>query len=134
MILIGAEHQRFFALVDLVHEDLHPVGFTLFNLNLLVEVGFNKALTDSERVEQLARFSKKVKESLLKILKSGNLPAAAAAAAAAGVGLSQGALSSADAGSAATAAARSWSMLRNAGVWCEVCLFVLKTRPRKTQT
>ena len=44
MVLRGAEDQRFFALVDLVHEQLHAVSFPLFDLYDLVEVGFRVAL------------------------------------------------------------------------------------------
>jgi len=40
MILRGAEYQRFLVLVDLLHEQLYPVGFAFFNLNDFVKVGF----------------------------------------------------------------------------------------------
>ena len=42
--LVGAEHQRFFVLVDLLHEDLHTLFFALANLDDLVEVFFLVAL------------------------------------------------------------------------------------------
>ena len=44
MVLRGAEDQRFFPLVDLVHEQLHAVRFALLDLDDLVEVGFRIAL------------------------------------------------------------------------------------------
>ncbi len=44
VVLGGAEDQRFFVLVDLLHEQLHAVGFTFLDLDDLVEVGFHIAL------------------------------------------------------------------------------------------
>ena len=38
MILGGAENQRLLALIDRIHEELHAVGFALFDLDDLVEV------------------------------------------------------------------------------------------------
>ena len=38
MLLRGAEHQGLLALVDLVHEELHPVGLTLLDLDDPIEI------------------------------------------------------------------------------------------------
>ena len=40
VVLSGAEDQRLLALVDLLHEDLHPLLLALLDLDDLVEVGF----------------------------------------------------------------------------------------------
>ena len=40
MILGGAEDDGFFVLVDLIHEDLHALGFAFFDLDDAVEIGF----------------------------------------------------------------------------------------------
>jgi len=45
VILGRAKDQRFFILVDLVHEYLHAVRFTFLDLDDLVEVGFRVALS-----------------------------------------------------------------------------------------
>jgi hypothetical protein len=46
MILRGTEDKRFFLLIDLIHEQLDPVGLAFFDLNDLVEVGFFEVIAD----------------------------------------------------------------------------------------
>ena len=46
MILCSTEDERFFALVDLIHEQLHAVRFSCPDLYDLVKVGFRIALPD----------------------------------------------------------------------------------------
>ena len=48
MVLCGAEDQRLFLLVNLLHEHLHAVRFALLDLDDLVEVGFRVALSGSQ--------------------------------------------------------------------------------------
>ena len=45
VVLGSAEDQRFFVLVDLLHEELHALRFAFFDLDDLVEVGFGVALS-----------------------------------------------------------------------------------------
>ena len=45
VVLGGAEDQRLFVLVDLLHENLHAVRFTFLDLDDLVEIGFRVALS-----------------------------------------------------------------------------------------
>jgi hypothetical protein len=45
MVLCCTENQRFFALVDLLHEQLHPVRFAFLDLYDLVEIGFRITLS-----------------------------------------------------------------------------------------
>ena len=41
VLLAGAEDQRLLFLIDLRHEDLHPLPFTSLNFQLLVEVALS---------------------------------------------------------------------------------------------
>ncbi len=43
VVLRGAEDQRLLALVDLLHEELHPVRFAFLDLDDLVEVRFRRS-------------------------------------------------------------------------------------------
>ena len=47
VVLRGAEDQRLFVLVDLLHEELHAVRFAFLDLDDLVEVGLRVALSGS---------------------------------------------------------------------------------------